>query len=688
MGGKVLMTVSTPCNAKGRVSGYRIVQYSDRRLSILPREMNTNNSKTDIDTNVQAFCYLTPKDGVIAAAAGDEIMDTSDYMILAKSNGFIEIIKDYHYKVEKNMALNPSYILKCTPEDFSNIGSDFMFAGIQYKDGFLYCCLCSGRIFIFLLNLPSGYIQADNSFVKLLGSPDILNLYSDITSGLTRGVESPEETNLFFEMRFTGRSKLRHICYYLLPMEPEHLRTCPSLFLNNAYKNNIIYKPSIYVSLDEDISDFRINPFDRLSFFTISPGSPLIIRKVMLPMAYVNFFAKFITIKRRILERNHGEVNSWNQVAKSFDYDSFRAYLTDDTQDNIQFDSTTFDQIATFDNISLLRTIIVWIQRTDHSKDDISRLFGQAETTHNRRHQILGRSPSFRRTSRYTLQTVGLRETVDLPSSDDWEIAPLIREIRRNTFTVDFNIVQLKPLSHTNDERSASREEDNTRTSFLTDNYKNMDIICIDRYLSLSIFRPANLDVALTRIESFHDYETSSYSSSAIFEEEREFKIALNGLTSFKKLFTITDSLFMILDTNGVVLLDRQHLSDSKNLAKNPKCAVRVAPFSIGLISDGIMIVRKLENSSLNDGYNVVFDLIVTCIPGEILAFEGRFTSNSKIGSLTLCDSLRLRKKNKFVDKLCLLSYEPSIDERKRLHDMNEAHPSVPKRRKWNLQIE
>lgn len=690
MAGRALIAVSTPCNTKGKASGYRIFEYDNRRLSVLPQSMNTNNSRANIDTNVQAFCYLRPKARMISMSLVDEsLMDSSDYMILAKSNGFIEIIKDYRYMIEKSLPLNPSFILKCTPEGFNDFGSDYMIAGLQYREGLLYCCMCSGKIFVYILNLPNDYIQMENAFVKSSTSPEVFDFYPDVLN-VTRHRDSSsiEESTLSLKMKFTGRSKLRHFCYYLLPMEPEHLRTCPSLFLiNNAYKDYIIYKPSIFVELDQGVSEFRINPLDRFSFFTISPRSPLMIRKIILPMTYVDFFVKFVNIKGRTLDIKGEEVTSWNKVAQDMGYDSFINYVLDDPQHDMDIDSAAWDQLQRYDNISIMRTIIVWIQRQDHSNDDIYKLFHHNEQAGDSgdsgNNTVTTRYPTIRRVSRYGLQRGGLRETIDLPCSNSWELDSLIRDVRRNTFTVDFRVIQSNAALNIN-EVHLSRENESTRTSFLTDNYKNMDIICIDRYLSLSIFRPCILDVAVAKVEAYNDHKKINYErNGAIEDQESKFREGLNGLSSFKKLFTITDSLFMILDTNGILLLDRQYLSDSKSLSNNPTCAVRIAAHNIGLISDAALIVNNLEHCSGNNGYNIKFDLITTCIPGEIKAFEGSFSSNSKTGDLVLCDSLRLQMRNRFVDKLCLLSCGSSLEDRKRQNEDIGAYPSM-KRRKWD----
>lgn len=690
MGGKLILAVSTPCNTKGKPSGYRLLQYSNERLSIIPQQRG--NCKADIDTNVQAFCYLKPRERNVAPeCVNSSLMDSSDYMLLAKSNGFIEIIQDYQYKIENDISLQPMFILKCIPEDYSDFGSDCMIAGLQYREGLLYCCMCSGKLYLFVLNLPYDYVQSENSF---MGSHSPERLYcssSQIGSTARRDSQSLEEATFYLNMKFTGRSKLKHICYYLLPMEPEHLRMSPSMFLfSNMYKERIIFKPSIFVELDQGVSAFRINPLDRFSFFTVSPRSPLMIRKIMLPMAYVDFFVTFIGIKKRIQQTKAEEITSWNKLAKDVGYDSFINWvIADPTHEVDNIGSVSWDELARYDGISNLRTIIVWIQRQGNTKDDIYKLFHRgAFAGSNYGSRITGdeSSPSSRRrrSPRYGVQRGGLRETVDLPCSTNWELDSFIRDIRKNTFTVDFKIVQSNFESSHDEGLTQPRGEEETRTSFLTDNYKDMDIICIDRYLSLSAFRPKYFDVALTKIDSFHNWvDGNDTRQSVVDNEDSALRRALSTLSSFKKLFMLTATLCMVLDTNGVLLIDRRCLSDSKVLPRSAACAIRIVTFNIGLISDAVLVVSKLQRCRDCEGDDVFFELIVTCIPGEIMAFKGKFLAHSKIGEIVLCDSLRLNRKNRFVDKLCLLNYEPSCEDRKRHYDGHQGYPVITKRPKW-----
>ncbi|GAV53099.1 hypothetical protein ZYGR_0AI03810 [Zygosaccharomyces rouxii] len=689
MGGKVTFAVSTPCNKRGKPSGHRLITFDDDKLSVIPQEVS--NVRADTEVNVQAFCYLKPENrGVVPEDVNTGILDSSDYMLLAKSNGFIEIIQDYKYKMENNLPLEAKFLLKCTPEDYSDYGSDCTIAGLEYREGLLYCCMCSGRIYIYILNLPYDYAQSQNSSVV---SPKTDLFYSSHLYGSTsqpsREPQSMEEATFFLNMKFTGRSRLKHICYYLLPVEPEHLRLSPSIFLfSRIHQGKLIYKPSMYVQLDQGVSGFKTNPLDRFSFLTILPRSPLMIRKIMLPMVYVDFFITFISIKKRIQQTKAEEVTSWNRLAQEAGYDSLVNWIISEPLHEVDnLGSVAWEDLARCDGISVLRTIIVWIQRQGHTKDDIYELFHRSD--------LVGSNPSSRsasseprplsrrrRSSRFGLhRSGGIREPIDVPCSVNWELDLFIRDVRKNTFTVDFGIVQSNFDSNRNDDSSQPEEEEGTRTSFLTDNYKNMDIICIDHYLSLSVFRPKYFDEALTKIDSFHNV-IEDEPTSGTNVEDNVMKRTLSNLNSFRKLFMLTDSLCMILDTSGVILLDRRNLTDIKNLSHNEPNAARIAGFNIGLISDAILIADSLHRCHDCGGTEVSYKLIITCIPNEILALKGKFLAHSKIGEIKLCDSLKLNRKHRFVDRICLLDYDTLSDYKKRPHLRKEGYPSNTKRPK------
>ncbi|QLL32364.1 hypothetical protein HG536_0C05330 [Torulaspora globosa] len=685
MAGTITFTVSTPCNAKGKPSGYRLVQYADGGLSVISHLKDHNMA--DIDINVQAFCYLKPRSrAVVPDCVNDGLVDSSDYMVLAKSSGFIEIIKDFQFKSQQGLPLNPSFVLRCSPEDNVDLRCDSMVAGLQYKEGLLYCCLCSGKIYVYVLNLPHDYIQAENSFV--ISQPAEL-FYSgstcpDLSGG--RDTRSLEEATFYVNMKYTGRSRLKHICYYLLPMEPNHLRVSPAIFLfGHCYKDVVIFKPSIFVELDQGVTTFRINPLDRFSFFTASPRSALMIRKIMLPMAYVDFFIAFTTKKKIVQEAIPEEIKSWNMIAQENGYNSLVNWILEEPIHDLSNLATIFwEDLARYDGISIQRTITVWIQKQAHVKDDIFKLFRHGSSPYDndfsRRNSAetpVSNAP--RRLTRHGFDRNVLRSHIDLPHVMDWELGSFVRDLGRNSFMADFQVIQSNTDSNGGEHDDREEEDGETRTSFLTDSYKDMDVVCIDRYSTLTVFRPRQLDLAVKRVD-FLQYCMRYSGESSMRGEEALLQRVLSTFTCLKKLFMLTESLCMALDTNGVLLINRHQLSEANITEQVTGQAVKVAPFNIGLISDAVLIVNKLDKKG-NGSFEIAYNLLVTCIPAQILALEGTFVPGSRVGEIILRDSLKLKRKDRFVDRICLVSYEPSRRDRKRSFDL--SGPSITKRTKW-----
>ncbi|KOH00202.1 Gid12p DI49_0903 [Saccharomyces eubayanus] len=685
--GRIQFAVSTPCNAKGKPSGYRIFEFNNGRLALTPSERGC--TKVDVNANIQAFCYLRPN-GRDTSTSSDtaHIMDSSDYMILAKSNGFIEIISNYQYKIRSGLRLTPSFILRCTPEDFeSNFFSDYMIAGLEYSQGLLYCCMCSGRIYIFVMNLPSDYIQFKNMY-----NPKFPDCFFNKHEHTSTSHSSEEEKIFEGRTRYTGRSYSKHICYFLLPIEPSHLRSSPvvSSFCN-MYQGLPIYRPSMYLHIERGISTFHINPLDRFCFMTVSPRSPLFMRKIILPLTYVTFLSTFIDLKNKTQGGICGEVLSWDNIAQQNGFGSLFSWISNKfTVDSDIINSTIWDDIVRYSGTGMLDSGIVWKQRQGHAKDDIYDLFHTQDMLDSSR-----RNSSFsatsneprplsrrRRESFQGLTRDAFRETMDVPCSTKWELDSFIRGLRRNTFMIDFEIVE--KISHRsgndgmNEDDSNEDESDETMTSFLTDNYKKMDIVCIDHFVTLSAFRPRYYDEPIIKIDSLSNkngsenmtYKRAEQNQIDVDEqmaknETVQFQQALGDLCSFKKLFMLDDSLCFILDTHGVLLINRFEIENTKNLLKNAKGTVRIIPYDFGLINDAIVVIDDIY-ADPNNVSTLTFHLVATSMAGEITVFKGEFLNDSRLGKLQLCDSLKLNRKDRFVDKLALIDYDGGLNTLKR----------------------
>ncbi|CCK68739.1 Gid12p KNAG_0B02970 [Huiozyma naganishii CBS 8797] len=717
----IRFVVSTPCNQKGKPSGYRILELNNKRLSVVSYK---KDKATDIGVTTQIFCYLKPKSrSVIPDHLNYDDVDHSDYMFVGKSNGLIEVIQDYEYKVSNTISLEPNFVLRCSPEDYSNgMFPDYVMIGLEYKDGLLYCCLSSGRIYTFILNLPEDYKQCDN-----LCLPDMPSTWKDQSFPSyfdpSEEIQSRETSDFLSKTEYTGRTKLKHICYYLIPIEkPKTTVPRSILYFIDLYRQQYIYRPSMLICLEDSVSGFQINPFDKLSFLTVSPRNPIMIRKVILPRTYLNYFITFSHIKKRIQEIIKQEIIPWEDVAIENGFHSFAFWMACESVYGYEsISSTLWNEILENHGTGYLKSTVVWKQ--SHSRAD-DKLYESLYRMTNEQSQENIYTPTSRPQPRTTrsLQRHVLNEPVDFPQYSKWELNSFIRNVRKKSYTVDFNVIssirhpgeihhgtntstgRRTQFRHNGDEirlRSNSSEilegdqmlgeseqEDSeffteeleTTTSFLTDRYKSMEIVAIDTFLILSVFRPKYQDEAILKIDSFNNQTirtNDDYLRSSTDDEEILFDEILSRLSSFKKLFILTEYLYVVIDVNGILVVDKRKIKDTECFSKNDYGAFKVAGYNFGLVSDALFVSHSLTER--RSSYNMEFVMIVTCLPGEIKAFGVVFNSDSKIGQVTPQDSLRLKKRNTFVDKLLLIDSGVAVPRKREPND-NANQVTISKR--------
>lgn len=858
----IKFVVSTPCNSNSQPSGYRVIQLKDKKLSSLPinynktyknhnnknkniqnnkthcynnnnsniNTKNNNNNVTDIGVTTKAFCYLKPyAGGIIPDSQNLSIMDYSDYMLISKSNGLIEIVQDYQYKVNCNLPLSPDYVLACIPDGFTPDSKHTgVTIGLEFKEGLLYCCQSNGNIYIFILNLPTNYIQSNNLFdlnniisqeysttstdytisiknhiirnnnnnnsnrsnnSRTYNIPkhinrSIISYGANETARLKTYIEDSEDiqarqiTDFFKETQYTGRTRLKHICYYLTPFQFDFNPTPKKhtlLHYMKVYKDQYVYRPSICISLNQGISHFHINPFDRLSFLIGSQFDPIMIRKVILPMTYLNYLITYLNLKKRGQKKYQMEIIPWEKIAMENGFNSFALWIAYESVYGFETVSQTlWDDIRNDGGTGYLKSTVVWKQGSTHLIDtrndtknynadhnntldhpyvssdflyhfsrspivpnDIRNRRGRRgrETSHTlvrgntilrnssrSRPQCLEPSSKLRSNSFFkNLQTDKAladfsvvdtncfknnfktslifqnKSHLSSNKNDNYEfISPNLSNVHTTSYTESLNR-KLNPISNsttsdtldvpsTYSNYNYNYNLSNLGTSFLTAKYKTMEILKVDKSLVLSLFKPKCQDDEIAKTDLFFsrkclnnisigstkkDAELITDNKKKINQEKNVEKLtfdkASQNLSSFKKMFRLTKSLCLIVDTSGLLLVnlenfeggvrninniqDLHYLSSIKNISNDS--AVRLSIFDIGLINDAIVV---MESFDLEPSHHIIrLNIITTCLPGDIKAFEVEFDSNNLIGSTVLYDCLRLTDVNRFTDKMALL---------------------------------
>ncbi|SCU92546.1 LAMI_0E10968g1_1 [Lachancea mirantina] len=669
--------VSTPSNLRGEESGYRVFDYVDGRILACPR---VGSQRAEIDNIIQKFCYVKRK--CVAQDPCDcenLIRDGSDYMFIGKSNGLIEVVKDFQFKVNNCIELIPNYILVCQqPRSQLNYTADISMVGLEYKDGLLYCSTCYGDLFIFALNLPSDYEQMQD-----MGYSQVRSDVFDSFAGRGKSqFYSAEELAFVLHSQYTGRTRLKHICHFLIPAHSDVMSRLPEL------RERIpCFQETIYANLKKNVSHFHINPLDSFSVLTVAPRTPLSVHKIRLPKLFVDFFIAILTLKTQVMASRQEQI--WNLGAacrENFGQDLFE-YLKQDSLNRIDYecDPHMWASLIANNGIAELSAFSVWRQKQGHMKDELHDLFNSKLPNSGEKlpMELFSASDTERSlghgglTNLHSLGSSSLRREVfaraiDAPKRENAQ-EKFLRSVRRNTFPVDFKIVETSSNTRVpSGELSDEQDGDDNVTSFFTDNYKDMDIVLLDKFLVLAAFRPKYIDEPAMKVDSFRSFKAAELSTDKESPEVTYTRQKLQNFSAFKKLFMINDSLCLIFDTRGVILLDRFKLRNCKDLLSNCTSSLKLIDYNIGLTNDIALIVKEIKIcETCSDCWNdqsIVFEVIVTSVNGEISVLEGWFFQHLRIGKMHLKDKIQINKKHKFVDQIVLLDPDDDqVRQRKRV---------------------
>ena len=891
--------VATPCTSSDRVFDYGLLTLKDGKFSTLPK----GSPDADLNTgfNTQTFCYLKPGNGeIVPSFLNGSNNDRSDYMLLGKSSGFIEIIVDYRYKIENGLSLEPDFALDCYPAEISGDGKpDYLTVGLEYMNGLLYCCMGSGRIYVYPLNLPSDYVQEENFYsisrcrdlltnqmdrpthrgnektsnaTNIDGNRDPPDSETKYTSGGrihgsnlrhctqegTAGEEervlhethrhgqhhlysrrrrnhnhgrrhhrnevSREDNRFYRIIAYRGKSKLRHLCYYL-PFADKPSSTLPASAVNvfEIYRSKGIkvFRPCIVLNIEQAISEFHINPFDTLSFVITAPRTPIMMRKIVLDSSYVNYFETLMKIKKVAQKLSPIENIHWDELAVKRGYSSLLDWLIyEAAYEQNRMSLLSWKKVIEMKGTAILGTTIVWRQSATHYNGDLARIvtdntFTRDGTTifSSREHDIAGSS-----IPRSRLLQRRRRRIFDTPVSSNYRVEAFLKRAAKNTFTVNFKVFKMPSRRYSNpypepdslldrnvsanprriihrrisgsetvaygsggnvndnqnsshlssldpattgsvsqEERSedpnqipgadsvddvdrslietsthiSSESEQDTDTSsayesnsnsnnddddyafddngstafyyglhrnpnlhnsnvddrdlssnyittFLPAKYERMCIFSIDHFLSLQSFKPKLQDEPVFRIDSFPKV-SELIKDGFLSQEDIIASEIISRFNAFKKLFMLSASLCLIIDVNGVLILDSKNVQDFENLIKNDPTALKVASAKLGLITDSILILERFDKCGDCLSFNIEFTLIVACLPRSIKAFKGIFKAHSKIGRVKLLDIATLSRTDRYVDKIQLIACDHSQNGKKRRQE-SFSEPNASKK--------
>ncbi|CAG98052.1 Gid12p [Kluyveromyces lactis] len=647
--------VSQPSCSKTTPSGYRAFQCKDDRIH--PLKVNTKNRAADTNSIIQKFCYLRPRSmPIVPTSKYLHNQEHSDFLLVARNNGIIEIIKDYNFKVTNNVPLRPDFLLFCVPMTSSITTNDTTIVGLEYKDKFLYVCSAVGDIFGFILNLPDDYVQDE----EFQASPSYKR-YRDSFSWRSDIVQSSDATaaerSLKEITRFRKEHSCGHICYYCYPINED------GFFhetIKQWYPDPVPTFSNCFVTfLRTDVSSFHINPMDRFSVITVAPQTPLTIHKILLPEVYTTFFSEFVKLKDEYFSKKHrrvSEPSSFDFMSRAVHGTAFQEYLKRDRSSFVmEQDVRVWRGMLVCDMVCEFKCSSVWRQKQGNMKDGLHELFfydKKQEANNRNESDSVARNETVvdLELDSQSFSLLGVStEILDNHTQHQSNITQterFLKFLRKQTFPINFQVV--KTVSLDGETNSTGYE---AATSFLTDTYRDMDVVVVDKFLSVNAFRPKYVDEPLMKLDSIHDY-------LEVNEEDRDAHVALNNLSSFIKFFMLTDSLCMIWDINGILLVDRFQLRSTRNLLHNDVGAVKVINFRVGIVNDIGLVLNQFKQDGSD--YYIEFYSILTTLTGDIALLRGEFKVGQRLGTMKILDSLRTQQSDNFVDQILITNYSLS----------------------------
>lgn len=601
------------------------------------------------------MCYIRPQGAWNPPTSPQEgIVENSDYMLLARSDGIIEIHKDYQYKLDHYETMVADFELVC---DFTHRdevdGREFSIVALEYKQGLLYCCTQTGQINVFILNLPSNYAQARDMIPCTQQTTD---------PGVGFARSSSQAAQFFLNIKFTGRTRFKHICYYLDPVSAKH-RGKPSM-APARQGHTVPYRQSFYIESFRMISRFRVNPLDALSYFMLGQDTGLAMHKIRFPSEYLRFLTTIKGLRDSISgSKSEGLISNETEPDGPFNvntvFDTQDQYSTP-TEDDIMFRRS----VRANNGIPELKSFPVWMQKNSSREDDIQELFAglQRRTSTGKKRDAelrkgLHRSPEVLRNDRprsNSLRRGILSRSIETTHNPASWLPIVASSVSRNDRPTDFDVyvegsAQVNEGIFISEEESSSDEE--IPSSFLTPGYKSFEIVAIGRFVSITATRPRLCAEPYMRINSFHN-------STEMCPDNDESKAAfsiLNNFHTFKRVFVIDKSLCLMIGVNGVLLLDRTKMNNTKDVLANAQAAVKVIGFNFGVLNDVAISITDLQSCrgccKCGGDVSLRLDIIVTCLTGHILALKARFDMHHRVGSIELKDCVI----NRNVDQITLI---------------------------------
>lgn len=670
-------------------TNYKVISFKNGKFSIKPPIR-----KQDV-SNCNAFCYILHKSGtIIPNHLNKTSEDRSDYLFIARDSCIIEVIRDYQYKLKNGITLKPSFIL--VPSEKLTRGNKII--QLEFSCNLLYyVALTNRKVGIFILHLPDGYLQQRNFQYRFLTK---WSIGIDLTVPMCYLNSDSVILRKFYNIiKYFGNSSLTDICFFLSQLK--NTSSSRIEILSECYQGTDIYSSSVEMGdiFQNTIKTFQLNPVDPFSFLFSSCDRSNTYKILLGKWDIFNHYIYFLS--QLIAKKKERYLQVKTETLNKCQYDSLmkknsKLCRLSSINDIIQkFPSdTNLDDKDTDHSKSILLSDGIY-----HPTPRISMEFLGSNGSSSRKKSIKRSSTLKRRYKNlprvlYRTKRLGRTPQNDLvvfafdciprlnirPENKSSTHNIMLGSVLKSSFVYE-QYPELLSRLHDSEKSSSNphlHQSDNTndqierldkiRSSPLSnsitssseeflefsvpDTYKNL-LITVLEPLKLNIFSMINETPSVS-------LDIAKYVGNKNTRDVDDIlSYFLVHLTQFKKIIPINPILYLILDVDGLLLVNVTRLDKNYN-------GLQIIPIHLGIIQDSILIIKDLIEVNNSSIYTVVFQLIVTVSPGDIFSFNCVFEANSPMGKATLLDKISLKTKELHVDTLTLINYSCELNKNKR----------------------
>lgn len=611
------------------------------------------------------LCYIKHRSGIIIPRhLNTSKEDRSDYLFVVVAQRYIEVFRDVHYKIENNIALEPSCVL--VPTELTTKGNKTV--QLHYANKLLYfTAMEKFTSSIFFLNLPDGYYEVTNMDTARR-CPSFNHENSDINFVPITSLGHDEEplNHQFYEtLEYFGEPPHTEIVFFLYHYERTPSKD--SLPFNGYYSTDEIFAPSVEIvnPLPRTPMFSQINPVDPFSVIcylrTMANSYDIRVYKWDLLNYFLLFLRKSISYKKLFHKQTMIENNGYvhNKAKRLNDVHSLNDIM------NILFNQELF---GGFDGNCKVR-IDELVKRNGIYSPELRAILKYSEKpTISAIPKPLHRAPRIRSSVRKSLRqflegrTVisSWKETTHIYMITDLELTKqidLVRHIsQKNANIVSANFQQYldlcrrietyiakNALMDSEDDGSASfgTFEDVEDLQILTfkipESYNKMLMVqihgCRIHYYGIRCLIP----LFTIDLSEYIDFQRQILSKHLHFSKSRG-----RGRRASLRVICLNLLLFVAISSKGIHVINTALLQKDCTDDLRFKDAIQSIDYDFGNFGDFTLVLEKLQIADDQLHFDVIFKLIIVSVKYSLSSFQCKFSSSDNRTSIELLDKIYL----------------------------------------------